>query len=86
MGVEGGELKGVMKERIGVFAGGRVTDCVQRQCVEWKRCWRGWCSNLLRERPEIWWEESSKDAEKRFGKSDRRIWGLDVSGGRERQR
>ena len=33
-------------------AGEKLTAC-KRQCVEWKRCWRGLCRNLLRERPDI---------------------------------
>ena len=35
------------------FEAGEELTARKRQCVEWKRCWRGWCKNLLRERREI---------------------------------
>ena len=43
-----------MREREEVcFEAGKELTAWKKQCVAWKRCLRGWCRNLLRERPEI---------------------------------
>ena len=46
-------LVGVWKREYVCFETEEELTAWKRHCVEGKRCWRGWCRNLLRERPDI---------------------------------